>query len=123
MKNNIAVLCIALSLSGCASVGNSILFGAGVGAAGGAGAGLLVQKSAGSALIGAGIGGVIGGALGYLFRQKKSDSGSTAINEKELPYIKKPEANCTHLEGRIEGPIWYGPQIKCTIDNPAVWSK
>lgn len=123
MKNNIAVLCIALSLSGCASVGESVLFGAGVGAAAGTGTGLIVQKSAGSALIGAGIGGVIGGALGYLFRKKDHTAAASAISDKDLPYIKKPEANCTRLDSKIEGPIWYGPQIKCTIDNPAVWSK
>jgi hypothetical protein len=121
-KSTIAVLCMALSLSGCATVGQSVLLGVGTGAAAGTGAGLIVQKSPGSALIGAGIGAVVGGALGYLFHKKSDPSGPT-LKDSEVPFIKKPEANCIRLKSRVEGPLWFGPQLKCTIDKPAVWSK
>ena len=108
----------------------SILLGAGVGAAGGTGLGLAVQRSPGSALIGAGIGAVIGGALGFLSHKDKERRDALLTlpkgkkeSRRDLPSLRAPEASCVQKDERIEGNLYYGPQIICTIEKPAIWTR
>jgi hypothetical protein len=122
----LAVLGFALSQTGCAHLAESVTFGAGVGAAGGMGVGLLNQKSTGSALIGAGIGSILGGALGYLLHHDKPTEvkrTARSTENNDVPLIKMPEADCVQSDYRIEGTTYFGPQLKCTIEKSAVWSK
>ena len=125
---------IAVALSGCATMKDSILFGAGVGAAAGTGIGSAVEPSVGSALIGTAVGGIIGGALGYLGHKDKeskklrkhdnpmSRASVKPLLKNELPSLLTPEASCTEVEEKVEGSIYFGPQIRCTIEKQAVWS-
>ena len=124
---SILVLAISVALTGCASMKDSVLFGAGVGGAAGSGIGVAAEPSVGSALIGLAVGGVIGGAMGYLGHkgQKKNPllKKSPKLNVKaNLPTLLSPEASCTELDEKIEGNHYFGPQVKCTIENPAAWS-
>lgn len=125
----------AVALTSCASMHESILFGAGAGAAAGTGVGTIVEQSVGSALIGAAIGGILGGAAGYLAHDKENEASASDNSDpmararvkpllnNELPSLLTPEASCTELEERVEGDKYFGPQIMCTIEKPAVWSK
>lgn len=132
MKRITALSLLILAISGCATMKDSILFGAGVGAAGGLGIGSAVEPSVGSALIGTAVGGIIGSALGYLAHKPKSnelpnskDEAARAVKpllKNELPSLLTPEASCTEVEERVEGSNYFGPQIRCTIEKNAVWS-
>lgn len=132
MNKTITVLsgALLLAMPGCATLKDSTLLGAGVGAAGGAGMGLAVEQSAGSALIGTAIGAVIGGAFGYLGHKEKekkemlSKVGPRRLPVSEtIPELKAPEANCITVPEKVEGHRYVGPHILCTIEKQAVWSR
>lgn len=121
-------LCLLTSASGCATVGRSTLFGAGVGLATGAGVGVLVERSAGSMAIGAAIGGVLGGATGFLLhRNQEKDSALTMTNasmsSNDTPTLKPAEATCVRTSERIEDGKYLGPRLECMIQRPAVFSR
>jgi Na+/glutamate symporter len=134
MKRVTALCLLIFAISGCASMKDSILFGAGVGAAGGLGIGSAVEPSVGSALIGTAVGGIIGGAIGYLGHKSpkgnespssEKDGNLRAVKpllKNDLPSLLTPEASCTEVDERVEGSIYFGPQIRCTIEKNAVWS-
>lgn len=133
MYRKLTLTLLLAALSGCATMKDSILFGAGVGAAGGLGVGSAVEPSVGSALIGTAVGGIIGAAVGYLGHRGKNAAPAADGKEglrspvkpllkNELPSLLTPEASCTEVEERIEGSIYFGPQMRCTIEKPAVWS-
>lgn len=133
MYRKTIVTLMVIAITGCASMKDSVLFGAGVGAAAGTGIGSAVEPSLGSALIGTMVGGVIGGAFGYLGHKENQSRKSAKHDDpvrasvkpllkNELPSLLTPEASCTEIEERVEGSIYLGPQIRCTIEKPAVWS-
>ncbi len=126
----ITTLIAVTALTGCASMDKSIFLGAGIGTAAGTGIGLAAQQSPGSALIGAGIGAVLGGALGFLSHKDKERrdallafSKGKKDTRRDLPSLRAPEASCVQKDERIEGNLYYGPQIICTIEKPAIWTR
>ena len=88
----ILVLAPAFFLSSCASLEQSVLFGAAMGGAAGTGVGVLAEPSLGSSLIGAGIGAVLGAGVGYLLHPGRGKSAEVpkgprgkTIPESEIP--------------------------------------
>jgi hypothetical protein len=132
LKSVVFALCL-VCLTHCASLGQSLLLGAGIGAGAGAGVGLAASHNGQGAAIGGAVGAVVGGAISFLvhdseerkkFKLKKDDFRKwTDQSDNELPTIKAPEASCLKLEERIDGNTYFGPQLKCTIDKSAVWSR
>jgi hypothetical protein len=119
--------------SGCATVGQTTLFGAGIGAATGTGAGLLAQKSVGSAVIGAGIGALLVGAFSYLGakdHEKKEAMLKLSLPTKnnadsKVPDLTAPDVVCYQVEGKLEnsGTRWVGPHQVCEIKRQSVFSR
>jgi hypothetical protein len=108
----------------------SMLLGAGVGGAAGTGIGLGVEQSPGSALIGLGIGAVVGGAIGFLGhkdKQRRDALLALSRNKKDvkqdIPSLRAPEASCVKKDEYIDGNTYYGPQLICTIEKQAVWTR
>jgi hypothetical protein len=91
--------------------------------------GLAVQQSPGSALIGTGIGALVGVGIGYLAHKDKENKDAVlkAIrgNRKEViqepPMLRSPQASCYKVDEKIVGEEYYGPQLRCRIERPAVW--
>ncbi len=132
MNKYICTLIIgAVLTTGCASMKDSILLGAGV--AGGIGTGIGIAASDGSTggtLLGAGIGILTGAAFGYLSYQDKIDKQNIAkalskksIAKEEFPTLRAPEATCVRIGESIEGNKYIGPHVSCEIEKPAVWSR
>ena len=119
--------------SGCSTIGQTTLLGAGVGAAAGTGIGLAAQRSPGSALIGAGIGAVLGGAFFFLGAkdQAKKDAFLKASlqgknnKEDQVPMLTMPDVVCHQVEGKLEdsGTKWIGPHQSCEIKKQSVFSR
>ena len=129
-KKVVILIGIAALLNGCASLERTTLLGAGVGAATGTGIGLAASNNATGALTGAAVGAVLGSAFFYLGgkdKEEKTMSLKAMLKSKDkpqdLPYIKAPSARCVRLEEKIDGTIYYGPQLKCTIENQANWAR
>ena len=128
---------IVILMGGCASIERSTLLGAGIGAAVGTGFGLAVHPNAPSALLGGGIGAAFGAGMGYVGgkdREEKEQKEklkfsaglkekSKGEKEKDIPFIKAPEAHCATIEEHIDGDTYYGPQLKCTITKGASWAR
>jgi uncharacterized membrane protein YeaQ/YmgE (transglycosylase-associated protein family) len=129
MKNIIILLTIAISLSSCATLERSILFSSAVGAASGTGAGLIAEKSAGSALIGAGIGGIIGAAVGYLLHGRISKKEEfikpleSSKKDDSAPSLTSPEINRIWVPEKIEGNKYIEGHYIYLIDKQSVWSQ
>ncbi|MBI4403620.1 MAG: hypothetical protein HY537_05640 [Deltaproteobacteria bacterium] len=118
--------------TGCATVGQSALMGAGVGAAAGTGIGIAAERSVGSALIGAGIGATLGSALFYIVaraEEKKDALTKVTLKDKskgeQVPMLTMPDVVCHELEGALEnsGTKWVGPHQVCEIKKTTVFSK
>lgn len=116
-------------LNGCASMDKSLLLGAGMGGSVGAGVGIMAGRNPTGALIGAGVGVIVGAGLGYLGHKDKEDKDAVlkALQGKrkeivqEPPMLKAPEANCYKVDEKITGEEYFGPQLRCRIERPAVW--
>lgn len=126
----ILILGFAIVLSGCASMRDSILLGAGTLGAVGAGAGAAAGENVGGALIGLGVGAVLGGTMGFLAHkdeEQKKELVKIASRKgkdfgKDLPTLKAPKASCTRVGEKIDGDSFIGAHILCSIERPAVWS-
>jgi membrane associated rhomboid family serine protease len=120
-------------LTNCSSLGKSLLLGTGIGAGAGAGIGLAASHNGQGAAIGGAVGAVLGGAMSFLihdneqrkkFKLKKDEFRKwTDQPDNDLPTINAPEASCIKLDERIDGNTYFGPQLKCTIEKSAVWSR
>lgn len=126
---SVYLMAVSLFLSGCASMEQSALLGAGVGASAGAGMGIAVEQSAGSALIGAGVGAVIGAAFGYLGHkegEKKEILKAMGSKRKDLtteaPMLSAPQASCYRVGEKITGTEYVGPHLRCVIEKNSSWS-
>lgn len=130
-KKLITILMGMVLLSGCASMQDSILLGAGVAGAVGTGIGIAASDgSTGGTLLGAGIGLITGAAFGYLSYQDKLDKQNMLkalskknIGKEEFPVLRAPEASCTRIGASIEGNKYVGPHISCEIEKQAVWTR
>jgi hypothetical protein len=96
--------------------------------ASGTGAGLIAEKSAGSALIGAGIGGIIGAAVGYLFHNpnNKKEAFLKPLEKNKndsSPSITSPEINRIWVPEKIEGNKYIEGHYIYLIDKQSVWSQ
>lgn len=131
MKKNIVILIgVSVLLNGCATLEKTTLLGTGIGIAAGTGFGLAASNDATGALAGAAIGGLVIGGMAYLSGKAKEDKDRdlkdlmhSKDKGQDLPFIKSPQAKCVRLDERIEGSVYLGPQLKCTIENQAVWTR
>ena len=124
---------VTLLTGGCATVGESTLLGAGMGAAAGTGIGLASQRSAGSALIGAGIGAALGAGLFYLGHHSeknkqallKASFKSKNGKKDPIPPVTMPDVVCYEIDAKIEdsGTKWISPHQICQIKKQSVWSR
>ncbi len=133
----------ALAISGCATGTKSVLFGAGTGAAAGAGIGALVDPGPNgegrikNAYIGASAGAILGGAAGYLlhenaeakesaaFEKGKNDGLSRAAKTNsngQPPNLIPPKVEVRFVDDQIKGNIFVPAHFEYVILEPARWS-
>lgn len=129
LRTSAVFACSLLLLNSCATLERSTFLGAGIGAAAGTGVGLGVQPNASSALIGAGVGALIGAGIGLLSYEDKQNKEAVIKalrgNRKEViqepPMLRPAQANCYKTNEKIVGEEYFGPQLRCRIERPAVW--
>ncbi len=136
-------LFLGLILSGCATSAKSTLFGAGTGAAAGAGIGALVNpgpKGEGrikNAYIGASAGAILGGAAGYLLHETASAKESAAFEKGrneglsraanangngQPPNLIPPKVEVRFVDDQIKGNVFVPAHFEYVILEPARWS-
>lgn len=137
------VATIAFSLTACSTGSKSMLFGAGTGAAAGAGIGALVDpgpKGRGrikNAYVGAAAGAVLGGAAGYLihdsmesresaaFEKGKSEGltrASKATSDGNPPNLIPPKVEVRFVDDQVKGNVFVPAHFEYIILEPARWS-
>jgi Glycine zipper len=118
-------------LPSCATPGKSILLGMGIGATTGGTAGAIATNNRRGTLLGALVGAAFGGVTGLIIHDEEVDKRTKLegldkvrkLNDPDVPSIKAPEASCVKLNERIEDNTYFGPQLKCTIDHPATFTR
>lgn len=136
-------LSAGLLMSGCASSSKSMLFGAGTGAAAGAGIGALVDpgpKGHGrikNAYVGAAAGAVLGGAAGYLihdaaeaktslaFEKGRSEGLLKASQNSESgspPNLVPAKVEVRFVDDQVKGNVFVPAHFEYVILEPARWN-
>ncbi len=125
----IVVLVTALATS-CATLENSVLIGAGVGGAAGAGMGFAIHQKAGSTLIGTGIGALVGAGIGYLIHkdqeQRREEQRALAAGkytDDKVPFLTAPQVERVWQPESIEGEKFIQGHFIYVIKKPSVWGK
>jgi len=128
-RNSIAVLFICLALSGCSTMRDSILLGAGTMGALGTGVGAAAGNNVGGALLGLGIGALVGGTVGYLAhkdrenKERLSKSGSPKSDDSKVPSLTSPEVRRVWVPEKIDGNKFIEGHYMYLIERNSVWSK
>lgn len=126
---SIALIAISMALSGCSSMKESVLFGAGTMGTIGAGVGAAAGHNVGSALLGLGIGAVFGGTMGYFGYKDKEEKdrllklGGKKSDESKIPSLTSPEVRRIFVPSRIEGQKFIEGHFEYIIERNSVWSK
>lgn len=129
MNKSIPILILALALSGCASMKDSILLGAGTVGAIGTGIGAAAGNNVGTALFGLGIGAVVGGSMGYLSykdkeeKEKQAKSGKKQGDDSKIPSLTSPEVRRVWVPERVEGSKYIEGHYMYVIERNSVWSR
>ena len=116
-------------VGGCASMPRSMLLGAGIGAAGGAGIGAVARDSNSGAtpvIIGGLIGAATGGLFGYLgFQSQEAKRGANGSTPPELgakfPYLRDAKIQRIWIPDRIEGSRYIWGHYIDVIERPSGW--
>ena len=112
--------------SACATVPQSVLVGAGSGAAVGGGAGLLIGHNAEGAALGVVTGALTGGVLGYLFNKGKEKGQASSPNAslvEKYPFLTRPEVQTLWIPDTIEGDRFVEKHRVFVIQKNSSWSK
>lgn len=142
LKSVIALL-VSASLAGCATSTKSVLFGAGTGAAAGAGIGALVDpgpKGRGrikNAYIGAAAGAVLGGGAGYLLHETIEAKETAALEKGKAegamraaqaasngnpPNLIPAKVEVRFVDDQTKGNTFVPAHFEYVILEPARWS-
>ena len=125
----IAILSICLVLSGCSTMRDSILLGAGTMGAVGTGIGAAAGHNVGGALLGLGIGAVFGGTMGFLTHKDKEEKerlaklGSKKNEEPKVPSLTSPEVRRVWVPEKIDGNKFIEGHYLYLIERSSVWSR
>ena len=120
-----AALAVALAPA-CATAPQSILLGAGSGAAVGGGTGLLISHDAMGTAIGAATGAITGGIIALLLHkgnEPKSTSTDAALDREKYPFLTRPEVRTIVVPDAIEGNRYIESHRVFLIDKNSSWSK
>jgi hypothetical protein len=114
--------------SGCASMGNSMLLGGGIGAATGTGVGLAAFGHAKGTLISAATGAAVGTFLGWLLHKKDNkdlqvSDPSGSLKPGELPFLTRPDVRKVWIPDAIDGNRYIQGHSVFLIERGSVWSK
>lgn len=129
MNKTIPILILTLALSGCATMRDSVLLGAGTMGAVGAGIGTAAGNNVGGALLGLGIGAVFGGTMGYLSHKEKEEkekmakSGIKQSEDSKVPSLTSPEVRRVWVPEKIEGGKFIEGHYMYVIERNSVWSR
>lgn len=128
-NKTIPILILTLLLSGCATMKDSILLGAGTMGAIGTGVGAAAGNNVGSALLGLGIGAVFGGTMGFMAFQDKEDkakqvkSGKKQNEDSKVPSLTSPEVRRVWVPERVDGQKFIEGHYMYVIERNSVWSR
>ncbi len=106
----IPLIVVLISLTQCATLEKSLLFGAATGGAMGSGFGVAAGKNVKSGLFGGAIGAVIGAAFSYLGHRDKEqkeaflkDGTKEKGGKEKIPSLSAPEVRRIWVPDKIEG--------------------
>jgi hypothetical protein len=121
-------LCLLVFMSGCASMGNSMLLGGTVGAASGAGVGLAAFGNTKGTLISAASGAAVGTFVGWLLHKKENKDLQVAdpngsLKPGDLPFLTRPDIRKVWVPDSIEGNKYIQGHNIFVIERGSVWSK
>lgn len=126
------LIVISMTLSGCATMKDSALLGAGIGATSGALLGSAVGSNNGnqsqSTLVGAAIGAGTGALLGYLAhigkeKKKQVSTSSQPKSDSNEPSLTSPIVRRIFVPSRIEGKKFIEGHYEFVIERESVWSE
>jgi hypothetical protein len=128
MKTLSAILAMLL-LSGCSSMGKSILLGSAIGAGAGTGVGRLASRN----VQGMVVGGLVGGAVGALFgfgihkaEEGKKTSETSIPNDaknSEVPALTNPEVRRIWQPDKIEGSKFIHGHFIDILEKGSQWAQ
>jgi hypothetical protein len=119
---------LIVGLTGCASMGNSMLLGGSIGAASGAGVGAVAFGNAKGTIITAASGAAVGTFLGWLLRKKDDKALQVAdpsgtLKPGDLPFLTRPDVRKVWVPDAIEGNKYIQGHNIFLIERGSVWSK
>jgi hypothetical protein len=119
---------LLLAMSGCASMGNSMLLGGGVGAASGTGFGLAAFGNTKGTLISAATGAAVGTFFGWLLHKKDNKDLQVAdpngtLKPGDLPFLTRPDVRKVWIPDSIDGNKYIQGHNVFLIERGSVWSK
>jgi hypothetical protein len=119
-----------VSLTNCATVGQSMLLGAAVGGGAGSGVGLAASHGPKGTLLGAGIGTAVGAGIGLLIHtiqeRKNASSKNTDLDKDKGPFIPSlsdPEVQRIEVPAKIEGNKYIEKHFEWIIEKNSIWTK
>src|SRR5437764_110587 len=134
----ILLLVLPLYLSGCASSGKATLLGAGLGAAAGSGAGLMLggKNRTRNVIVGGALGGVLGAGTGYIandlvdknekeaYEKGKQDGQKRAgsyVPGSGKPVLIPPRVESRFVDDQVRGNVFVPAHVEYQIVEPARW--
>ncbi|MCB0369034.1 MAG: hypothetical protein KDD45_06160 [Bdellovibrionales bacterium] len=131
MKNSITFFILASLLTGCASMKESLLTGAGAGLVLGAAMGNAQGKGDSrnrSTNNGAIIGALLGAGIGYLgHKSKLKELEKKGLNahktENDVPLLTQPKIKRIWVDDKVQGKRFIKGHWEYTIEEQSVWSK
>ena len=130
MKYLVYLLILPL-LTNCASLGESLLLGAGIGMAAGGGVGAVTSEDEGGMLVGAAIGTALGLGLGFLIHKdderKKMEAIQIPVGKRltdpDIPMLTTPEVRRIWEPDRIDGNKFIHGHFIDVLDKSSFWSE
>jgi hypothetical protein len=119
---------ILFFMSGCASMGNSMLLGGGIGAVAGTGVGLAAFGHPKGTIISAATGAAVRTFVGWLLHKKDNKDlqvadPSGSLKPGELPFLTRPDVRKVWVPDSIDGNKYIQGHNIFLIERGSVWSK